>query len=308
MVNTKFTFPYQLHEMLEDAERQGFDTIVSWIPSSSDSSSDSSDSSSSSTSTSTTTPTKFKVHDVVKFENDIMPTYFPTMTRYKSFLRQLNIYGYTRNVSPSSSSSMSLSLNDRGAYYHPLMVRYNTALCSQMVRTKIKQSQSQATKAIKNATKNGKSSSNKPKSCISSNEMVIEKNVIIESNPLHSMILKSYESSTTTTSNEKVVTTTTTSDCCYNVVPIDTTTAMTSGSSSCDDLTTETLKNQIKLLLSQLEQVQQVQQEVVQQRQQQQQVQQQQQFDDNDDCEWFASDECDISFEMANNIIAILGN
>ena len=108
MVNTKFVFPYQLHQMLEDAEVHGFDHIVSWLPNSRD---------------------HFKVHDIHSFEKDIMTTYFQTMTRYKSFLRQLNIYGFTREVN---------SGKDRGAYTHPLMIRHDVQLCSQMVRTKIK--------------------------------------------------------------------------------------------------------------------------------------------------------------------------
>ena len=113
MVNTKFNFPYQLHQMLEDAEQQGFEHIVSWLPGS----------------------TKhFKLHDVPQFEKHIMKRYFPTMGLYKSFLRQLNIYGFTR-VTTTCSINPVLG---RGAYTHPLLERYNLDICNQMVRTKIK--------------------------------------------------------------------------------------------------------------------------------------------------------------------------
>jgi hypothetical protein len=64
------TFPFRLHRLLEDAPALGFDAIVSWMPSGK----------------------AFKVHNTKLFEKEIMNRFF-NQTRYKSFLRQLNLYG-----------------------------------------------------------------------------------------------------------------------------------------------------------------------------------------------------------------------
>jgi hypothetical protein len=64
-------FPYKLHDLLENAALKGFEGIVSWLP----------------------CGTGFKVHDKKAFKEFIMPLYFPGMTSYTSFRRQLNMYG-----------------------------------------------------------------------------------------------------------------------------------------------------------------------------------------------------------------------
>ena len=48
------SFPRKLHTMLEAAETEGFDSIVSWLPD----------------------ETSFKVHDTVRFANDFLPRFF----------------------------------------------------------------------------------------------------------------------------------------------------------------------------------------------------------------------------------------
>jgi hypothetical protein len=66
-------FPFQLHDMLRDATKNGFVDVVSWLP----------------------CGTGFKVFDQHLFEEFIMPGYF-AMSKYKSFLRQLNLYQFRR--------------------------------------------------------------------------------------------------------------------------------------------------------------------------------------------------------------------
>jgi hypothetical protein len=100
-------FPDTLHLMLEDAEK-GFDDFVSWQP----------------------CGRAFKVHNVIKFSELIMPMYFNRQTRYKSFLRQLNIYGYQRLTSSSGSY--------HGAYAHEAFIRGMPEISKLMTRTKIK--------------------------------------------------------------------------------------------------------------------------------------------------------------------------
>ena len=91
--------------MLLDAEKEGNDCIVSWQPH----------------------RKAFRVHRPEEFSQWIMPRYFK-QTKYKSFQRQLHIYGFNRIQSGI----------DKGAYYHELFVADNRSLCLRMVRQKIK--------------------------------------------------------------------------------------------------------------------------------------------------------------------------
>ncbi|OEU08623.1 hypothetical protein FRACYDRAFT_196221, partial [Fragilariopsis cylindrus CCMP1102] len=72
--------------MLELADQEGFDNIVSWLPDG----------------------RSFKVHDPSEFVEQIMPNFF-LQSKYKSFQRQLNLWGYARlAIGPG-----------KGGYYHP---------------------------------------------------------------------------------------------------------------------------------------------------------------------------------------------
>jgi hypothetical protein len=99
-------FPWMLHRMLEDAEQQGFQDIVSWLPG----------------------DKGFIVHDQDRFMGNIAKSYF-SQTHYKSFQRQLNIYGFQR---------ITTSGPDKGGYTHEFLVRGKPEQCRFMVRTKIK--------------------------------------------------------------------------------------------------------------------------------------------------------------------------
>ena len=98
-------FPWKLHRILDDADIKGFNDIISWVPS----------------------ENGFKVHKTKQFDEDIMPKYFDK-TKYKSFQRQLNMWGFDRVGSGPY----------KGAYLHSCFVRGQPQLCEQMQRTKIK--------------------------------------------------------------------------------------------------------------------------------------------------------------------------
>jgi HSF-type DNA-binding len=70
-------FPLRLHSFLEltssDAE---LSSIVSWLPDGK----------------------SFSVHDQVAFAERVLPVHFGGMNSYKSFRRQLNLYGITKNT------------------------------------------------------------------------------------------------------------------------------------------------------------------------------------------------------------------
>ena len=99
--------------MLEDAAIGGHEDIVSWQPHGK----------------------AFRVHKPQEFTKYILPCYFK-QTKYKSFQRQLHIYGFQR-ISRKE-------LPDWGAYYHDKFLRHDKELCLTMSRQKIKGSPSVA--------------------------------------------------------------------------------------------------------------------------------------------------------------------
>jgi hypothetical protein len=99
-------FPHKMYDLLEDVERKGLDDIVSWLPGGK----------------------SFKIHSQIGFEQSIMPLYFSGMSSYKSFRRQLNLYGiYQHRHRPNQ---------DANAYSHELLIRGQRHLCDKIARKK----------------------------------------------------------------------------------------------------------------------------------------------------------------------------
>jgi hypothetical protein len=96
-------FPAKLRRMLENAEKDGLEHIVSWVQ----------------------RGTAFKVHDTDEFVRRIMPLYF-NQSKYESFRRQLNLYEFSR-VSRGAS---------RGVYYHQMFIQSDASLCQNIHRPK----------------------------------------------------------------------------------------------------------------------------------------------------------------------------
>jgi hypothetical protein len=99
-------FPWKLHEMLDNADVEGFSDIVSWLPDSTNS---------------------FKVHRRGVFVEVIIPRYFKKI-QYKSFLRQINMWGFERIKGGAG----------RGGYRHSNFICGMPWLCCLMKRVKIK--------------------------------------------------------------------------------------------------------------------------------------------------------------------------
>jgi HSF-type DNA-binding len=93
-------FPGKLYDMLDSAEENGFESVVSWIRDG----------------------RAFMVHDPEKLV-DVLPMFFG-QTKYRSFRRQLNMWHFHRILEGP----------DRGAFTHPCFVRGNKQLCSYMSR------------------------------------------------------------------------------------------------------------------------------------------------------------------------------
>ena len=66
-------FPYKLHKMLEYVENSGMESVVSWLPHG----------------------RAFKVHKPEAFMKTVVPVFFK-QNKYKSFQRQLHLYGFER--------------------------------------------------------------------------------------------------------------------------------------------------------------------------------------------------------------------
>lgn len=69
----------------------------------------------------------FKVHNVPVFVSEILPLYF-NQTKYKSFQRQLNLWGFDRILSGS----------EKGAYEHIQFLREKPNLCHKLTRERAK--------------------------------------------------------------------------------------------------------------------------------------------------------------------------
>ena len=94
-------FPHKMYDLLEDVGRKGLDDIVSWLPDGK----------------------SFKIHDQVRFEQSIMPMYFSGMSSYKSFRRQLNLYGiYQHRHRPSQDANGKFCLVSYFTIHHLVIV------------------------------------------------------------------------------------------------------------------------------------------------------------------------------------------
>lgn len=117
-------FPWRLHEMLDLVEEEGLEEIVSFLPDG----------------------RSFKVHDPARFEQGLMRRCF-NQTRYKSFQRQLNLWGFERKNDPI--------FKIKGTYSHPWFIRGRKDLTPLIVRvgggvTKFKNDSEQKTEEEKN--------------------------------------------------------------------------------------------------------------------------------------------------------------
>lgn len=90
--------------MLEEAPRAGFEHIVSWLPEGN----------------------AFVVHDRDKFAEQVMKTFF-SHTKWKSFLRQLNLYSFQRLSKRGSGQG--------SCYAHPSLIRGQMDRCKKIRRS-----------------------------------------------------------------------------------------------------------------------------------------------------------------------------
>lgn len=99
-------FPEKLHRMLEETQKEGLTDVVSFF----------------------SHGRAFSVHDIDKFVVDIMPRFFK-QSKWNSFARQLNLYGFIRITSGP----------DAGGYYHELFLKGRPNLSFHMRRVGVPQ-------------------------------------------------------------------------------------------------------------------------------------------------------------------------
>lgn len=105
-------FPWKLQQMLNTCAMDGKESIVSWVPHGK----------------------AFKVHDVPLFVSEILPLFFK-QTKYKSFQRQLNLWGFRRIQKGP----------EKGAYHHKQFLRDQPDLCCHLSRQRPKKEDTEKT-------------------------------------------------------------------------------------------------------------------------------------------------------------------
>lgn len=98
-------FPFKLHIMLHQVEKNNLQEIVSWLPHG----------------------RAFAIHDIEKFKSVVMGKYFQ-QSKVTSFHRQLNLYGFVRITVGK----------DQGGYYNEYFLRGKPKATERIVRTKVK--------------------------------------------------------------------------------------------------------------------------------------------------------------------------
>lgn len=108
------TFPQKLRRILDDAERECADDIISYCPAS----------------TEFGAGPGFEIHDTSRFEKELLPRYFKT-TRYTSFLRNMNMYGFSMHrrlhMIPTASTF----------FHHKLFLKDQPELSGKIKRQKV---------------------------------------------------------------------------------------------------------------------------------------------------------------------------
>ena len=100
-------FPWKLHQVLSDAENNGEDAVISWLPDGK----------------------AFCIHNRERFLATIMKTYF-SQTKFKSFQRQMNLWGFQKV--PKAER------RQKDSYFHRYFVKGQPDLCRKMIRQRIK--------------------------------------------------------------------------------------------------------------------------------------------------------------------------
>jgi hypothetical protein len=101
LANVPLPFPYKLYAMLEDSEKNGTDSVISWLPGGE----------------------WIAIHEPEKFAKEIMKEYF-TFPTYEAFVKQLYRYGFRKPA----------LRQDEDVLYHDRFIRSDKNLCLSLRR------------------------------------------------------------------------------------------------------------------------------------------------------------------------------
>jgi hypothetical protein len=112
----KETFPFKLHAMLEsiDPNTSPHGAIVRWLPHG----------------------RAFQIFHLEAFESIVLPLHFRFQSKFASFQRQLNLYGFKR-LHVTTAAGKSAARSKSKAYYHELFLRSRPHLCRLIPRNPI---------------------------------------------------------------------------------------------------------------------------------------------------------------------------
>eukprot|EP00984_Skeletonema_dohrnii_P020776 scaffold10210_cov127-Skeletonema_dohrnii-CCMP3373.AAC.1 len=117
-------FPSKLYEMLESVDSLDFSHIVSWLPHG----------------------RSFQVKDPTQFMDLVVPKFFKA-TKYRSFQRQLNLWGFSRIFFSPTCSLRIVKGHDHACWHHEYFIRGRPELLSKISRTRVKVKGREATQA-----------------------------------------------------------------------------------------------------------------------------------------------------------------
>ncbi|EED89258.1 hypothetical protein THAPSDRAFT_9375 [Thalassiosira pseudonana CCMP1335] len=107
----QITFPMKLHFLLNRAEDDGFDDIISWLPHG----------------------RSFVVKQPIDFIKTILPQYF-RMTKMTSFTQQLSMYGFVR-IGIGQGQGQGVACQE---FFHEYFLRHRLFLCDKIIRSKLR--------------------------------------------------------------------------------------------------------------------------------------------------------------------------
>lgn len=135
-LTNQIPFPVKLYQMLEDLEETGNDHIASW----------------------SNDGDCIRVHDTASFVDKVLPSYF-RQSNYKSFQKQLYLYGFSR-ISDGRY---------RGYYFHPDFQRSDKSQCGEIIP---KRRKGRSTKTRLPSASASDDDSNKPSGSSSLKDMI----------------------------------------------------------------------------------------------------------------------------------------
>ena len=141
-------FPWKLHDMLRICKSEGNESIVSWLPPHGN---------------------RFKVHNVPTFVSNILPLFFK-QTKFKSFQRQLNLWGFLRIQDGP----------EKGAYYHKQFLQDQPDLCRLLTRQKASKKVSSSSSII-TSIRNNVDSNNTTTNRTTTNAMITDTDTTVTS-------------------------------------------------------------------------------------------------------------------------------